>query len=50
MLEGNFREFSKGEVRRIHIPRTRVNKPVLWSWAIKRTGALRPQSAVTEPT
>ena len=26
MLEGNFRELWKGEVRRIHIPRTPVNK------------------------
>ena len=26
MLDVNFRELGKGEVRRIHIPRTRVNK------------------------
>jgi hypothetical protein len=45
----NFQERVQGEVvSRIYLPRTQVNKPVLWSWAMKRTEALKPQSAVTE--
>src|SRR5688572_23546614 len=38
------------QLPRIRLPRTSVNKPVLWSWAMKRTGALKPQFAVTEIT
>jgi hypothetical protein len=42
MLEMDFLELRQREVRRIALPRTPVNKPVLWSWAMKRTGALAP--------
>src|SRR5215217_7268857 len=33
---------------RILLPRTPVNKPVIWSWAMKQTGALKPRPALTE--
>ena len=41
MLEVNFRESPKGEVRRISIPRTRVNKPGKIGFRLSREGRLK---------